>query len=32
MYHIYLNDSEMLVTAKELRVLQKQGALIAFIL
>lgn len=32
MFHIYVNDKELLVTVKELRSLQKQGALIAFIL
>jgi len=32
MFHIYINDQELLVNAKELRALQKSGALIAFIL
>lgn len=32
MFHIYVNDQELTVTVKELRQLQKSGALIAFIL
>ena len=32
MYHIYVQETELIVSVKELRALQKSGALIAFIL